>query len=133
MQQVSQFFAFCGHVILVVLVSADFEWHTVYDLKAERFNAHDLFGIVCHQPDAAQPQIRKDLRADTILSKVGFETERVVCFYGIESLVLFFVGEELVLQPYAASFLVQVNNRAGALLRDLFHGGAQLWTAIASK
>ena len=54
----------------------------------------DLLWIIRQQPNRGEPQIFQDLQADTVVTRIRFETEFVVRLDRIISLILELIGLE---------------------------------------
>ena len=80
-----------------------------------------------------QAEVEQDLRADSVIPKIGLEPELLVRFDGIRAGVLKLVRLELVEQTDAATFLIEIHDHAPALFGDHLHRGVQLPAAVASQ
>jgi hypothetical protein len=88
--------------------------------------------VVGQQAHLFDAQVRQDLGANPIVSKIGGKTKVSVGVDCIETLVLEFIGFEFVQDADAAPFLSKIEQDS-AFFGNLFKGGFQLWAAIASS
>ena len=112
---------------LLLISSNHLDWP-----KAEAVDARELPRIVREQPHRADTEIRQDADAETVLALIRAEAKTLVGFDGVVSLILQRVGADLIGQPDAASFLVQVENDAASFGCDACHRRMQLRTAVAA-
>ena len=87
-----------------------FEPHPIFDAQTVSLESDELRRVIGEYSDGAQAQIQQDLRADTVLAKVGLEPQPLVGFDGVGALILQRICLELVLQADATTFLVEVNH-----------------------
>ena len=80
----------------------------------------------------ADAQLADDARTHAVVAFVGLETQPEVGVYGVQTLVLQFVGVDLVAEPDAAPLLVEIDDGAFALLLDHLHRAVQLLAAVAA-
>src|SRR5258705_12239467 len=80
LELVSQLCSFRFKILFVVRCRLGFDWQLLDDLQTEAFEADDFLGIVREQPDTAQAEVAKNLRAKSVLAKVRLEAELLVCF-----------------------------------------------------
>jgi len=73
------------------------------------------------------------LGANSVVTKVGLEAELLIGLYCVYSLILELIRLELVQEPDAAPFLIEVNDHPPAFLGDHFHRRLELPTAIAPQ
>ena len=93
----------------------------------------DLLRVVREDPDAREPEVDEDLRADPVVAQVSREAELEVGVDGVEALLLELVGAELVEQSDPPALLAQVQQHADALLLDHRQRRLQLLAAIAAQ
>src|SRR4051794_40772785 len=105
----------------VEFVGIDLDRHTLDDLQPVAFQTDNLLRIVRHQPHLMETEIDKDLRAESIVAKIGLEAERFVRFHRILTLILKRISEQLIGQPDATSFLTHVENDTPPLPLHLYH------------
>jgi len=125
-------FLFGREIIKVGLVGGDLDRHSFGNGDAVALQADYLFGIVREQADFAHPQIRQNLRPDSIIAQIRFEAQSRIGIYGVAPVVLQFIGSDLVDQADAAPFLAHINNDALPRIADHSHRGVQLIAAVAA-
>src|SRR5262249_2225932 len=101
------------------------------DRQAVAFDADQLARIVAQQPHRAHAELAENLHADAVVALIRLEAEALVRLHRVEALVLQLVGANLVREPDAASFLVQIEEHAAPLVRDLPHRRIELRAAVA--
>src|SRR2546423_15702198 len=52
-------------------------------LNSVPFQADDFLGIVCQEPELANAEIEKDLRAESVIAQIAREAEARVCFHAV--------------------------------------------------
>src|SRR5660398_220452 len=104
--------------------------HALHHSQAVSFQSHQLPGVVRHDPNSAQPQIRYDLRTDSILPEVGRESQLLVSFHGVSPPILQLIRAKLVQQTDTPPFLCHIQQYAFPLLLNHDHGRSQLLSAI---
>src|SRR4051812_24539220 len=62
--------------------------HLLDHLNSVALQANDFLGIIRQEPELADAEIEKDLRAESVIAEVAREPETRVCFDRIESLLL---------------------------------------------
>src|SRR3954470_30991 len=72
--QMAQLIAFGFQVFGVVTVWFDANGDLLDDFQAIAFQAHHFLWVISEEADRFQPEINQDLRAETILAQVHFET-----------------------------------------------------------
>src|SRR5262249_15801330 len=109
----------CFEVLADRLRSGDhFERQGFSYREAVAFEADELSRVVrqqSHLPDAEIPQ---DLGPDAVIALVRLEAELLVCFDGVEPLILQLVRAKLIGEPDAPPFLMQIQKHAATFLRD---------------
>src|SRR5207249_6712053 len=80
-----------------------------------------------------QAEVEQNLRADALVPEIRLESQLLARLAGIVPLILELVGLELVEQPDAPSFLMEVDDDAGPPLGDHPHGAVQLPAAVAAR
>src|SRR6266851_10097938 len=134
LQKVSELVFLGLQVALVVGIGFDADRDALDDLQTESFESVDLLGVVRQQPDLPHAEVVDDLAADAVVPFVWRVAEGLVRLDGIEARVLEVVGVKLVEQADATTFLVAyVEDHAGTVGGDHFHGGVQLRAAVASE
>src|SRR6476660_9399473 len=99
-----------AEVVLVVLGRAGDEWYSFHDLEAVALQAHQLPGVVGHDPDGGEPQIPQDLSANTIVPEIRREAKPLVGLHGIVARVLERIRADLVEQADAPAFLIEIDD-----------------------
>ena len=90
-----------------------------------------FFGLLVISRTRREAERAQDVGADAEVALVVLEAEAVVGLDGVEALVLQRVGAHLVGEPDAAALLVQVEQDARPLGRDLLERGMELRAAVA--
>ncbi len=111
------------------------------DLERERFGhgqavpsrPTNLRGLFVSSRIDPHVEVAKNLRANAVVALVGLEPEPFVGFDRIEPLVLQLVRANLVGEPDAAAFLVEVEQDATSLGGDPSHGRVELRPAVAPQ
>jgi hypothetical protein len=103
------------------------------DADACGLEGGDLFGVVGDETDGGDVEGFEDFGGELEAAVVGAETELLVGFDGVKTLVLELVGAELGHEADAAAFLVFVEKDAGALLGDEAEGEVELVVAVAAE
>src|SRR6266404_5808931 len=88
-------------------------------LQAVAFETDDFFRIVGEEAKLPHTKIEQNLRAESIITQIGRQTELRVRFDGIESLFLQLVGVNFRGEPNAATFLAHINEHAVAFFGNL--------------
>ena len=78
-------------------------------------------------------QMIQDGAGQAEVPAIGFIAKRMIRCDGIETLILKGVGSQLRHQPYAAPFLLLVDQESAALFRDCPQSEFQLLSAIATQ
>ena len=103
------------------------------DFETKALEAGAFGGIVGNQLHFADTEVIKHLGAEAVVALVGFESESLVGFDGIEAAILEFIGAEFVDDADSAAFLGDVEDDAFAFGFDHLEGGAELVAAIAAE
>ncbi len=120
-----------GEIADVLLRPAPDDALVGHNLKSSFLQRGDFQRVIGHH---AHPRHAQHLQHDGGVIKAALivvETEHFVGVVGIETLRLQFVGADLVGKPVAATFLIQIQQHAAAILRHETRGVAQLVAAIA--
>src|SRR5688572_4032578 len=94
--------------------------------------ARELPWIVAEQTRRLHPEMAQHAERGAIIPAVRGEAEPLVRLNSIDALVLQGVGANLVRQPDAAPFLIEIEEYAAPVLDDLIHRRVQLRAAIAA-
>lgn len=89
--------------------------------------------IIGDEADAGEAEELEDLGGKLVGAAVGGEAELDVGFDGVEALVLQLVGAELGHEADAASFLLLIEENAGAFRGDFGEGELELEAAVAAE
>ncbi len=131
--QVAHFFV----LGLEVALEGGLAWNSSGDAFCDRdaagLEGGDLVGVVGHQADGLDPEVLEDLGGELELAMVGAVAELEVGFNRVEPLVLKLVGAELGHEADAATFLLLVEQDAGALVGDAGESEVELVVAIAAQ
>ena len=91
-----------------------------------------LSRIVRHEADTLNSEVAQDVDAEPIIAMVRFESQLVICCYGIVPSILKFVGHQFVHEAYSASFLQLINKDARSRVRNGLLCHRQLLATIAA-
>ena len=116
-----------------VLAGSDFAGYTFHNLHSGPFQGMDLVGIIGEQAHTGNAQRFQNFAGEREVAVVGFETETLVGFDGIEAGILEFVGLELGHQADAASLLLLVDQDAGPFLGNHGERKLELLAAVATQ
>jgi hypothetical protein len=75
----------------------------------------------------------QNLRSYAIIALIHAKAQFQISFHRIITLLLKFVGLELVHQAYSPAFLVHIQYQSLSLLFDSAHGQVELVAAVASQ
>ena len=64
---------------------------------------------------------------------IGFKAQRLICGYGIETLILEGVGSQLGHEAYTTSLLLFVDQESATFFRDYSQSKLQLLSAITAQ
>jgi hypothetical protein len=118
-------------VSLVFRVGRNDDGDSLHDLQSVAGESAVLLRVVRQEAQAAEAEVRQDLRADAVVALVRVEAQLLIRLDGVEPRVLQRVGPELVLEADAASFLVHVEHHALAGLLHHAHALLHLLPAVA--
>ena len=110
----------------------DFERQPLGDRQAVPFDPHQLARVVAEQTHRADAQLAQDLDTHSVIALIRFEAEPLVGLDRVEALVLELVRANLVREPDAAAFLIQIQQDAAAFLGDPLHGRIELGAAVTA-
>ena len=113
-------------------VRGDHDGYDLVDAKTVTLQSGPLERVVGHQAHVANAQFADDACAHAVVAFVGLEAQLEVGVYRVESLVLQFVGVDLVAEADAAALLIEVDDGAFALFVDHLHCLVQLFAAVAA-
>ena len=117
-QRVAKLVSLGPQVVLVVGVGRGLDRHLLADRQPVSLQPDDLFRVVGEDADAGQTEVAEDLGADPVVTQVGGQAEFEVGLNRVGSLLLEFVGPELVEQADPAPFLGEVEKDAAAFALD---------------
>jgi len=103
------------------------------DLDAGGFEGFDLFRVVGEETDLGEAELLEDGGGQLEVTAVGLEAELEIGFDGVEALILQFVGAELGHEADAATFLLLVEQNAGAFFGDAGEREMELVVAVAAE
>src|SRR5687767_187579 len=132
-EQVSELLALCVEIARVFLSRGRNDRDAILDLESVSLESDQLPRIVRQRTDSLQSEIEQDLRANSIVAKIGLEPELLVRFDGVRARVLKLVRLELVEEADSPSFLVEVDDCATTLFRDHAHRRVQLPSAVTPQ
>ena len=110
----------------------DFVGQPFIDGNALTGQTFELLGVVAHEAHRLDAQVEQHLERRHVAAHVGRKAQAFVGLDGVGALILKGIGANLVGQPDAAAFLIEVNQDAPAFIRDAGHGRMQLRTAVAA-
>src|SRR5439155_723808 len=96
------------------------------------FDPHQLARVVAEQTHRADAQLAQDLDTHSVIALIRFEAEPLVGLDRVEALVLELVRANLVREPDAAAFLIQIQQDAAAFLGNPLHGRIELGAAVTA-
>ena len=102
------------------------------DTNARAFELRYFVGIVGQQAHVAEAERLQGFGGKFVVARVIGKPEAAICFDGVETAVLQFVGFQLIDQSNAAAFLRQVEQHAGRFLGDFAQRKFELRAAIAA-
>ena len=111
----------------------NFDRHALDDLQSCFLQSPQFSRIVRDYFDLAQAEIEKDFGALRVLARIYRQSEPLVGFDSVRTLVLQGVGANLIENPNAAPFLLLVDNRATSFCFDHLHCAMKLRPAIAFR
>src|SRR5262249_7619088 len=117
-QEVSELRLLGPEVVDVAGVGLDLERGARHDGDAIGLEPGDLLRIVGQQADALDAEVAQDLGADAVVAEIFLEAELEVRLHRVAPAILQGVRADLVRQADAPALLVQVDEDAGARLRD---------------
>ena len=120
-------------VALIMSMGTHFQRYAFSDGDTQGFQCAVLFRVVGQQANVVLAELVQHGRGDIIGAGVGRESQLMIGLDGVHSLVLQFIGSDLVAQTDASAFLPQIKNDACAGFLDALHGRAQLCTAVAAQ
>ena len=116
-----------------VLGGRDFARHALGDADAGLFQGVNFVGIVGEKAHLTDPERAKNLGWHAKLALICLEAEPLVGFHGIEPAVLQRVGLEFGHEADPATFLLFVDENAGALLGNHGKRHLELLAAVAAQ
>ena len=133
MKDVSELFFFGLQVVEIILVGFDLKRNPLNDLNTVPTDARPLARVIREDPDLLNTEVGQNLSADTVVTKVSTKAELVIRLDGVQTFfILEFVGLDLVLEAYAATFLPHVENDSGTGLGNDPHGCIDLLAAVTA-
>ena len=82
--------------------------NSLYDANARSLELRHFVGIIRQQADIAQAERLQSLGREFVVARIIRKSEAAICFHGIETSVLQFVGLQLIDQSDSAALLRQV-------------------------
>ena len=122
-----------AEVALEGFLGHDFGGDALGDGDASGLEGCDFFGVVGDEADLGEAEELEDLGGELVGAAVGGEAEFDVGLDGVHALVLQLVSFEFGHEADAASFLLLVEEDAGAGLGDHAEGELELEAAIAAE
>lgn len=110
-----------------------FQRHPPGDLQPGALQADDLISVVRQQAYPAQAEVPEYQGPEPVVSRIRRTARFLVRLEGVEALILKVVGLQFVQKPYAANFLLHVDENAFALLGDTLQRSFQLLPAITPQ
>src|SRR5688572_29960667 len=93
----------------VLIVRRLLEGHAITEPQAVALESNHFARIVRDRANGAEPQIQEDLRADSVVAKVGLEAQPLVRLDGVCPFVLQLIRLELVEESDASAFLIEID------------------------
>src|SRR5919109_1001400 len=132
-EQVTELVALRLEVALIFRCRGRHDGDALLDAESVALEADQLPRIVRHRTNRLESEIEEDLRTNTVIAKVGLESEPFVRLDRVRASVLQLVRLELVQQTNAPSFLIEIHDDTAAALLNHRHRRVQLPPAIAAK
>jgi len=104
-----------------------------HHLDAGILESRHFFRIVREKADLRYPEIMDNRSRQSVIPKVGFETELNIGFDSIHPFVLEFVSPELIDEADAPALLMLIDEQSALLLNDLIERQLELRTAVAAE
>ena len=133
MQRMSHAFLLGLQVAQVILVGSHLDGHVLHNLQSVGLESYALHWVVGHESHLMYTQMAQHLCPTAIVAFVGLEAQTEVGIHCVVALFMQFIGSELVHEPYAASFLLHIDDDTLAFLLYLLHGLVQLFAAVAAS
>ena len=128
-----EFLFFGLEILFGVGAGNDFAGDALDHVDSGAFEGVNFFGIVGKQADARDSECFEHLGGQRVVAVVVLEAEAFVGFDGVQSRVLEFVGLQLGHQADAASFLLFVDQDAGAFFSNHREREFQLLATVAAQ
>ncbi len=119
-------------VAAIVFVRFDDDGHVLHYLQPVSLQPDALHGVVRQEAYLAHSQVSQYLSPNAVVSLVGTEAQMYVGVHGVVAVLLQFVGGYFVPEPYAPSFLIEVDDHSLPFLFDETHGAVELFSAITT-
>jgi len=133
LEDVTQLFLLGAQIPLEGAVGFDLGRHALRDFDARSFQRRNFFRIVGHQPDPGHPQQFQRFRCEIVCTVIGGKPKLLVCFYGVQALVLQCVCPQLGHQPDAPALLLLIQKNSRARLGNFCQRQLKLQPAIAAQ
>src|SRR5512145_521332 len=119
-------------IMNITVPGRNLERNTLNNLYTVAFQSGDFARIIGQQCDLLDIQVTQDLRADSIVPQIFFETQLQIRFDCVAPLVLQRIGPDLVRQTDAATLLGHVNEDPFAAFIDQPQRLPNLIAAVAT-
>src|SRR5260370_13217755 len=87
-EHMAQLHFFRLEVFRIVRIGFAPDRHLLDHLESIPFQTNHLLRVVGQKAELAHAQVKKDLRAETVIAQIAWVTELGVCFHGIEPFLL---------------------------------------------
>ena len=114
-------------------ISVHRNWKLVGHFQSVPLYRHKLLGIVCHENHLRHAEVRKDLRAYSVVTLVFREPKAQVGVDCVRTLILQYIGAKLVVEANATALLMEVHDNPCSRSLDPLHRPLQLLAAVAPQ
>ena len=92
-------------VFEIIRIRCDLEGQSLHDLDTITTDTRALDWIIRQDPNLPDPEISENLGPDTVVTKVGTETQSMIGLHRVEAFaILEFIGPDLITQHMPATF-----------------------------
>ena len=106
--------------------------HSFDHLNSVRFKLTDLVGIVREQTDAVHPECSQGGGGETVIPRIGGESQVLICFHSIHTPILQLVSAQFIHEPDTTALLRKIKKKTRAGGGDLSQRQLQLSAAVAA-
>src|ERR1043166_291412 len=94
--------------------------HLLHHLESVTFESDYLLRVIGQEAELTHSEIKKDLRAESIISQITWIPKFGIRLYRVESFLLQFVSVNFCCEPYAAAPPSGIKNKSTTPLLSLF-------------